>query len=96
MREVIINDSRFTTPKELHRGLKEQLNFPEYYGENLSALYDCLTERSEEVLLVLEEREGLEEELQGYLGKVWMVCQDAAEENPQIHLARRTMEMDRD
>ncbi len=94
MREVIINDSRFTTLEKLHKGLKEQLNFPEYYGENLSALYDCLTERSEEVLLVFEEREGSEKELQGYLEKVWMVCQDAAEENPQIHLARRAMELD--
>lgn len=26
-----------------HKELKEKLDFPEYYGENLDALWDCLT-----------------------------------------------------
>ena len=30
--------------KEGHDYLKEVLNFPEYYGKNLDALYDCLCE----------------------------------------------------
>lgn len=30
--------------KEGHDYLKEVLNFPDYYGKNLDALYDCLTE----------------------------------------------------
>ena len=28
---------------ELHKYLKEKLNFPDYYGANLDALYDLLT-----------------------------------------------------
>ncbi len=27
---------------EIHQTLKECLNFPDYYGENLDALFDCL------------------------------------------------------
>lgn len=30
--------------KEGHDYLKEVLNFPDYYGKNLDALYDCLTD----------------------------------------------------
>jgi RNAse (barnase) inhibitor barstar len=30
--------------KEGHDYLKEIFNFPDYYGKNLDALYDCLTD----------------------------------------------------
>ena len=33
--------------KALHAYLKEKFGFPEYYGNNLDALYDCLTDISE-------------------------------------------------
>lgn len=29
---------------DIHRILKEELDFPEYYGENWDALWDCLTD----------------------------------------------------
>lgn len=29
---------------DIHRVLKDSLNFPDYYGGNLDALYDCLTD----------------------------------------------------
>ncbi len=29
---------------EVHRIIKEELDFPDYYGENISALWDCLTD----------------------------------------------------
>lgn len=37
---------------EGHDYLKKALNFPEYYGKNLDALYDCLCEISCEIELV--------------------------------------------
>ena len=30
--------------EEIHKALKEGLNFPNYYGANLDALWDCLTD----------------------------------------------------
>ena len=35
---------------EGHKYLKEALDFPDYYGENLDALYDCLTDFNGEIL----------------------------------------------
>lgn len=38
--------------KQGHDYLMEALDFPDYYGKNLDALYDCLTEISCEIELV--------------------------------------------
>ncbi|KXZ20927.1 barnase inhibitor [Bacillus nakamurai] len=43
MIEVIIDGKDFTSIEALHRILKDKLDFPDYYGENLNALWDCLT-----------------------------------------------------
>lgn len=32
------------TKDQLHKALAEALRFPEWYGNNLDALYDCLTD----------------------------------------------------
>jgi len=35
-----------------HDYLMEVLDFPDYYGKNLDALYDCLCEMDREIVLV--------------------------------------------
>ena len=44
MNKILIDLDAFETIKEFHLWLKEQCHFPEYYGCNLDALYDCLSE----------------------------------------------------
>jgi len=39
--------------KDGHDYLKEVLNFPDYYGKNLDALYDCLCEIGTETSITL-------------------------------------------
>ncbi len=34
----------WTKEEEMHKQLKEKLDFPEYYGENFDALNDCLSD----------------------------------------------------
>ena len=38
--------------KEVHDYLMEALALPDYYGKNLDALYDCLTEMECEIELI--------------------------------------------
>ena len=39
-----IDCSGITEAKQLHQILSRFLNFPDWYGHNLDALYDCITE----------------------------------------------------
>ena len=41
--------------KEGHDYLMKALNFPDYYGKNLDALYDCLTEVNCKIELINSE-----------------------------------------
>lgn len=43
MKTIILDSSKFTSIDELHAELKLKFNFPDYYGNNLDALWDCLT-----------------------------------------------------
>ena len=43
MKSVIINFSLCKYPMDLHKEIREKLDLPEWYGNNLSALWDMLT-----------------------------------------------------
>ncbi|MGG3529074.1 barstar family protein [Bacillus pseudomycoides] len=43
METILLDGRKFTSKEMLHKILKDQLDFPDYYGENASALWDCLT-----------------------------------------------------
>lgn len=43
MRKIMIDGRDFENIKVLHDVLKDKLDFPDYYGGNLDALWDCLT-----------------------------------------------------
>ncbi|WP_164462065.1 barstar family protein [Bacillus sp. FJAT-42376] len=42
MTELVVNGKNLQTVKEIHQFFKTGLSFPDFYGENLDALYDCL------------------------------------------------------
>ena len=44
MKEIIIDCSQVKKAEDLHRLFRESLCFPDHYGNNLDALYDCLTD----------------------------------------------------
>lgn len=52
MEEKIIDCSTIHTKEDLHRIFRDTLSFPDWYGSNLDALHDCLTEISGKVRLL--------------------------------------------
>ena len=66
----------------LHNYLAKEFGFPSYYGKNLDALYDCLTEIGEPVCAVFLGKNDVP--CDPYLTKVITVLQDAEEENPNL------------
>ena len=44
MKQITLDGNILADAAQVHDYLKEHLQFPEYYGRNLDALYDCLTD----------------------------------------------------
>lgn len=76
---LMLEAEKMTTRKEAHQYLKEMFAFPDYYGRNLDALYDCLTELKDEQVEFYHAGEELEKE--NYFAKVYRTFLEAAEAN---------------
>ena len=85
MKVVILDGTTAPTKEALHQHLARELAFPDWYGGNLDALFDCLTAVSEEVTLSLDET-ALAEALGPYVQRVGKVLARAAENNSNIQL----------
>ncbi len=86
MKKCILDGERIVHKNQLHDTLAGSLGFPEWYGRNLDALYDCLTDIREEAEICILQMPLLEEKLGRYAVLLLKVLKDAAGENNAIHL----------
>lgn len=82
--EIKIYQRFMKTREKAHAHIARRLSFPEYYGKNLDALHDLLTERSEETEIIIKGSEKLSTAMNGYGQSIIDVMLDAAEENSRI------------
>ena len=61
-----------------HEYIKEKLDFPDYYGENLDALFDCLSEIYNKTIIIKDSSVVDEDIIATFI--------DACKENPDMNL----------
>ena len=84
MKNVILDCEKLLQRKQAHSYLAQMLDFPDYYGKNLDALFDCLTELGDCTIVL--EGEALLQNTDCYGQKVLKVLKEAVQANPRLKL----------
>lgn len=77
MKEIILDGNLMK--ENPHKYLKEKFDFPEYYGENLDALYDCLGDICKKTRIILKNSSNID-------NKIIATFKDAEYENTAINM----------
>ena len=75
--EIILDLSNIKDKAELHMYLKQKLHLPEYYGNNLDALHDCLFEKKEHLSIAIVHFDTLKQTLGDYADVLLQVFADS-------------------
>ena len=84
MKRIELDLSEVALRYELHLALRNAFGFPEYYGMNLDALHDCLTDIREDTEISIKGTENLISSLGKYGEIALKVIKISAEENPHL------------
>ena len=84
MKKITINGKRLKERDALHDYIAKKLSFPEHYGKNLDALYDCLSEINTPLNIIIKNKDILEEELGQYAVNLTLMLTDIQNANPNI------------
>ena len=86
MKIITIDCSQIFDKEGFHTTMEEKLEFPSWYGKNLDALHDCLTEVFTNTQVHFLNWNHLEETLGLYTMAIRRAINHAAEENPSIEI----------
>ena len=81
MKQIVLDGNKLADAANVHEYLKEMLSFPEYYGKNLNALHDCLTDlENVKIIITAPEENG------AIFQRVVRIFKAAAAENDTLQL----------
>ena len=83
-RIIRLDGISMTDRETTHRYLKFKFYFPSYYGNNLDALYDLLTEIGEPTKIIIYHVDALKQNQQEYGRSLLRVFREAEETNPML------------
>ncbi|MDD3409476.1 MAG: barstar family protein [Eubacteriales bacterium] len=92
MLDVTLDITPFEEKIPLHRYLKEQLDFPFYYGGNLDALYDELSSMTDAIHITLCYATQPKGKMIDYTPRLLRVFDDAARENYNLTLTIKAVD----
>ena len=78
MKIVTIDGAKMTSKVEAHAHISDALDFPMYYGKNLDALADCLSEIPRETTIVLRNMDAARDVLGEYADAIFEVFEEIA------------------
>lgn len=86
MKEIRLSGDKMVDKASTHDYLKRELALPDYYGENLDALWDCLSTDFSLKKIIIYKPEAIIENLGSYGEAIINLFEQAAEENEYIHI----------
>lgn len=86
MRELVVDGNKINDMADIHSLFAKELSFPEWYGNNLDALRDCLTDVSDEVAITVVNRDALFEKLNVRYGRFLKTLEYSKKENEKLKI----------
>ncbi|TPG58017.1 barstar family protein [Hymenobacter nivis] len=80
--KIFLSGAEMTSELALHAQLKQKLFFPDYYGENLDALWDCIRCVDVPLTVVWQDFAQSQEYLGQYAERVLETLRDAEQDVP--------------
>lgn len=90
-KRLTLNAKRMTTREQAHAHIKERLRLPDWYGNNLDALNDCLGEIGEPTRITVRYAPRLEQNLGEYGLKLIRLLESASAENKNIRVVLHSL-----
>ncbi len=84
--EFVIDLAGVSTKEEFHDRVREGIKTPDYYGNNLDALYDILTEDYDGKTIKVSGWDKAASEMRDYIGKFRKMCCEVCDEYEEIKI----------